>query len=55
MQIVRSWLEEHRFGTVSTEMFLEHVAQQAGGEAAALLDPWLRETALPTCPVPASA
>ncbi|WP_087484865.1 M1 family metallopeptidase [Brachybacterium massiliense] len=55
VQIVRSWLEEHRFGTVSTEMFLEHVAQQAGDEAAALLDPWLRETALPTCPVPASA
>ncbi|WP_262424427.1 M1 family metallopeptidase [Brachybacterium sp. Z12] len=54
-EIVRGWLAEHRSGTVTTEIFLEHVGNEAGEAAAALLAPWLFETALPPCPMPASA
>lgn len=53
--LVTSWLEAHRGGSVTTQMFLEHVRDQADAEAAELLTPWLFETALPPCPVPASA
>lgn len=52
--LVRTWLAAHRAGSVTTEMFLEHVGREAGQDAAALLSPWLFETALPPCPVPAS-
>jgi len=54
-QVVSSWLSEHRAGSVTTEMFLEHVGREAGEDLTALLGPWLFETALPPCPVPASA
>lgn len=53
-EILRSWLEEHRAGTVSTEMFLEHASARAGRDLSPLLRPWLYETALPPCPVPAA-
>ena len=51
--LVRSWLERHRAGTVTTEMFLEHASEQAGRDLSGVLGPWLFETALPPCPVPA--
>ena len=51
--LVRSWLERHRAGTVTTETFLEHATERAGRDMSALLRPWLYETALPPCPVPA--
>lgn len=53
--LVSDWLAEHRGGNVTTEMFLAHVRRAASEEAAALLTPWLFETELPACPVPASA
>lgn len=52
---VADWLAEHRGGNVTTEMFLAQVRRAAGEQAAALLTPWLFETELPPCPVPASA
>ena len=54
-EVVSGWLAEHRGGNVTTEMFLAHVRRAAGEDAAALLTPWLFETALPPCPVPARA
>jgi aminopeptidase N len=54
-EIIAGWLAEHRAGTVTTEMFLEHVDREAGEELGAVLSPWLFETALPPCPVPADA
>ncbi|MGO3288331.1 M1 family metallopeptidase [Brachybacterium sp.] len=54
-EIIRGWLTEHRAGSVTTELFLEHVRREAGEETAALLSPWLFETALPPCPVPVRA
>ena len=53
--LLTGWLGEHRAGNVTTEMFLEHVRGAAGEDAAALLEPWLFETALPACPVPEAA
>lgn len=52
-EIVRSWVQEHRGGTVTTEMFLEHGSQMAGEDLGALFESWLYETALPPCPRPA--
>ena len=54
-ELISGWLAEHRGGSVTTEMFLAQVRREADEEAAALLAPWLYETALPPCPVPARA
>jgi aminopeptidase N len=53
-EIVRSWLETHRGGKVTTEMFLAHVSAVSGRDLDPLLRPWLYERALPPCPVPAA-
>jgi len=46
--MIRAWVAEHRFGTVTTELFEEHAARY--GRTGALLGRWLRGTALPHLP-----
>ena len=46
--MLRAWVAEHRFCTVSTEAFEEHVARY--GETGALLGRWLHGTPLPDLP-----
>lgn len=50
---VADWLRGHRGGSVTTEAFLEHMGRGAGEDLRGVLGPWLFETALPPCPVPA--
>jgi aminopeptidase N len=49
-ELVRSWAEGNRHGTVTTGMFLSHVQDTAGRAAAMLLDPWLFTAPLPALP-----
>jgi aminopeptidase N len=53
-ELLRSWVDVHRFGVVTTADFVEHVRDEAGPHAALLLGPWLHESALPPL-VPAPA
>ena len=46
--MLRAWVAEHRFCTVSTEAFEEHVARY--GDTGALLGRWLHGTPLPDLP-----
>jgi aminopeptidase N len=46
--MIRGWVVEHRFGTVSTELFEEHAAGY--GSTGALLAAWLHEALLPDLP-----
>jgi aminopeptidase N len=46
--MIRAWVAEHRFGTVSTEAFEEHAARY--GETGPLLERWLHEMPLPDLP-----
>jgi aminopeptidase N len=48
--LLRGWTAAHRHGTVSTEMFLGHVAERAGKAAADALVAWLDALALPALP-----
>jgi hypothetical protein len=46
--MVRAWVAEHRFGTVSTELFEEHAATY--GSTGDLLARWLHKAPLPALP-----
>jgi aminopeptidase N len=46
--MIRAWVAEHRFGTVSTELFEEHVGRY--GRTSALLGRWLHGMPLPDLP-----
>jgi aminopeptidase N len=46
--MVRDWVAEHRFGTVSTELFEEHAAGY--GNTRGLLGRWLHQAPLPGLP-----
>ena len=57
--ILRSWVSEHRGGTVTTEEFRDHVAGRIGAddtetvdpsEVSALFDAWITRAALPEFP-----
>ena len=48
--LLRGWTAAHRHGSVSTEMFMAHVAERAGAPAAEALVAWLDEPALPALP-----
>ena len=48
--VLRGWTAAHRHGSVSTEMFMAHVAERAGAPAAEGLVAWLDEPALPALP-----
>jgi aminopeptidase N len=50
--VLRSWTEQNRHGTVTTGMFLSHVSERAGRSATALLDDWLFAAPLPVLPRP---
>jgi aminopeptidase len=43
--MIRGWVAEHRFGTVSTELFEQHAARY--GNTGALLERWVHEAPLP--------
>jgi len=45
--LLRTWLEEHRFGVVTTADFEALVHRQTGLDVHRVLGPWLRDTALP--------
>ena len=46
--MIRAWVADHRFGTVSTELFEEHAARY--GRTGALLGRWLHGMPLPDLP-----
>lgn len=48
--LLRSWVAEHAGGSVVTDDFLAHAGAATGHDIAALLRPWLHETALPDLP-----
>ena len=51
--LLRTWIEKHRFGSVTSEMFETLAERVAGRPLADLFDAWLRQRALPALP-PAS-
>ncbi|GAA4674790.1 M1 family metallopeptidase [Nocardioides nanhaiensis] len=48
--LLRSWVAEHRDGSVTTEQFLAHASQSTALDVEELLHPWLHETELPPFP-----
>ncbi|MFT4011440.1 MAG: M1 family metallopeptidase [Nocardioidaceae bacterium] len=48
--LLRSWTSTHAYGTVTTADFLSLAEVAAGRDLTPLLDPWLREPALPPLP-----
>lgn len=48
--VLRGWVAEHTGGSVTTEDFLALASARTGSDVAALLRPWLHETALPPFP-----
>jgi aminopeptidase N len=55
--VLRDWVETHRHGTVTTQLFVDHVAEAAGTKSAAvrqLLSSWLFQPGLPTLPLSSS-
>ena len=54
-RILREWVERYRYASASTADFEALAARVAGRRLTALFDVWLRETAVPTLPVPASS
>ena len=46
--LLRTWVAEHRYGSVTTELFQEHAARY--GDLSRLLRDWLDEPALPALP-----
>ena len=49
-ELLHSWVADNAYGTVTTDMFLEHVQQHAGRPLGGVLDPWLFAGALPPLP-----
>jgi aminopeptidase N len=49
-ETLRTWVETHRGGTVSTPMFVDHASSVAGRDLAELFDRWLYRTELPDLP-----
>ena len=48
--LLRTWVDENRYGVVTTADFEASVLDVTGHAHADLLDGWLRETALPELP-----
>ena len=46
--VLRTWTDQHRHGSVTSADFEAVVTEVAGADAAAILHPWLRETSLPS-------
>ena len=49
-RVLRTWADEHRHGTVTTEMFVAHAAEVAGQDLGEHFDLWLNRTELPPLP-----
>ena len=49
--MLRSWVAYHRYGSVTTEDFMEH-AMRSGPGVLALLNAWLWRVDLPALPEP---
>lgn len=49
-ELLRDWVAVHRGDSVTTEDFLAHAAARTRVDVAALLEPWLRGTAMPPFP-----
>ncbi len=48
--LIRSWVAEHRFGSVDSTAFIEHAAAAGGDDVRKLLGRWLSERKLPDLP-----
>ena len=48
--LLRSWVDAHAYGSVTTEMFTEHVQKATGRDLKSLFTAWLDETDLPPLP-----
>jgi aminopeptidase N len=49
-EMLRSWVDDNAYGTVTTGMFLAHVQHYSGRPLGRLLDPWLFAAPLPVLP-----
>ncbi|WP_435743293.1 M1 family metallopeptidase [Nocardioides sp. SYSU DS0663] len=49
-EVLRTWCERHRGGSVTTTDLVALVGELCGADAGALLSPWLEEPALPDLP-----
>ena len=48
--LLSSWAAEHAHGTVTTEMFVEHLGERVDADVEPLVQAWLMEPALPELP-----
>ena len=48
--LLSSWAAEHAHGTVTTEMFVEHLAERVDADVEPLVQTWLMEPELPELP-----
>jgi aminopeptidase len=53
--MLRGWATKHRYGSVTTEHFVQHVTSTLGRPAAASLDEWVRHKRLPRLPTGAGS
>ena len=49
-EVLRTWCEEHQFGTVTTAMFVEHAERVSGEDLGELFEAWLYTVELPPLP-----
>ena len=54
-RLLRAWVDDHRYGVVTTADFEDAVLRVTGSAHSALLDAWLRERRLPALPPPPGA
>ena len=48
--LLSSWVEQHAYGSVTTEMFVDFLRDRTGQDLDELVEDWLFETALPALP-----
>jgi aminopeptidase N len=49
-ELLRDWVDRHRYGTAGTEALIALASQHAGRDLSGFLRPWLFDTALPLLP-----
>lgn len=52
--LLRAWVDQHRYGSVDTEMFTSLASESAGGSLKGFFREWLHERRLPELPAKAS-
>ena len=50
--LLSSWVEQHAYGSVTTEMFVDFLRDRTGQDLDELVEDWLFKTALPALPAP---